>query len=335
MEKRDNTIQIMRSLAIIMVVMQHAIGRVASSNADLKIMFFLNHIDVAVFFIISGYLFESKIEKYRKQNFLEYVKTKFRALMVPYLFWSFVLFVGVKIVSAINADVLTKVGLTAWTMKQAVINIVTFKEHYVQHLWFIYILFIYFVIHWFFKKSLSDVKIILLIMIVMVLIDGYNYSFIVEKFLLHFVNFCIGRLVVRYNLLAHCKHKGMFFFALTVLLACFGMEYYIENSITYTYLGNILYSSSGVMVVYYISKFINYKNEKISELFSFIGNHSFAIYLIHNPYITMILPLLLKNFISNKVLVVLITTLTGVVCPIIFENIINRNSRIRNILFGR
>ena len=60
MEERKTynaTIQLMRGLAVIMVVLQHSISRIAELDLEFKIMYFLNHIDVAVFFVISGYLF--------------------------------------------------------------------------------------------------------------------------------------------------------------------------------------------------------------------------------------------------------------------------------------
>lgn len=71
MEERKTynaTIQLMRGLAVIMVVLQHSISRKAELDLEFKIMYFLNYIDVAVFFVISGYLFKIKKEKYYQEK---------------------------------------------------------------------------------------------------------------------------------------------------------------------------------------------------------------------------------------------------------------------------
>ena len=66
-KKQSDIIQLMRGVAVIMVVLQHSIARIATSNWQFKIIYFLNHIDVAIFFVISGYLFEFKKESITKK----------------------------------------------------------------------------------------------------------------------------------------------------------------------------------------------------------------------------------------------------------------------------
>lgn len=104
MEERktyNTTIQLMRGLAVIMVVLQHSISRIAEIDIEFKIMYFLNHIDVAVFFVIAGYLFEIKKEKYYQESKMSYIKWKAKTLLLPYLFWSLILAVGIKVASMV------------------------------------------------------------------------------------------------------------------------------------------------------------------------------------------------------------------------------------------
>ena len=325
----------MRGIAIAMVVMQHAIGRVAQTNFDFKFMFMLNHIDVPLFLLIAGYLFESKKEKYYKICFKNYVADKVKKLILPYLFWSFILVFGVQMVFLWKMDLLHKLGMEVWTLDQAIINILTFKDSYVQHLWFVYIIFVYFVIHYLLRDLLVDVRLLFLIIMVTMFIDLNNVPFIYEKFILHFMDFCIGRCIYCYSF-NKIKYKGIcFVISIVALCICFISEYYIENSFTYLYLGYLIYALSGAIIIYTISTYISQTDGYCCSILSIIGDYSFEIYLMHNPYITLLVPLMLKIFISNKLVIVLITLGLGIVVPIIIKKYIIKNKILCLILFGR
>ena len=120
-KKYNTTIQLMRGLAVIMVVLQHSISRIAEIDFEFKIMYFLNHIDVAVFFVIAGYLFEIKKEKYYQESKMSYIKGKAKALLLPYLFWSLILAVGIKVASMFMTNLPSITGIKPWSWKDIVI----------------------------------------------------------------------------------------------------------------------------------------------------------------------------------------------------------------------
>ena len=85
--KKNVTIQYMRAIAILMVVFQHAIVAVNSSEKSQSIAAVLYSVDVYVFFAISGYLFQTNKQKYQKKGFFRFAKDKGKSLLVPYLVW--------------------------------------------------------------------------------------------------------------------------------------------------------------------------------------------------------------------------------------------------------
>ena len=175
-KKQSDIIQLMRGVAVIMVVLQHSIARIATSNWQFKIIYFLNHIDVAIFFVISGYLFEFKKEKYYQESKMVYIKNKIKALLFPYLFWSLILAVGIKIANIFMPNLQNIIGIKAWTWKDIIINTLFFKDYNVQHLWFIYVLFFFFLLNRLFKDSLINGKVFVFIMPDLIRISPPCYS---------------------------------------------------------------------------------------------------------------------------------------------------------------
>lgn len=336
-KKYNTTIQLMRGLAVIMVVLQHSISRIAEIDFEFKIMYFLNHIDVAVFFVIAGYLFEIKKEKYYQESKMSYIKGKAKALLLPYLFWSLILAVAIKVASMFMTNLPSITGIKPWSWKDIVINTVLFKDYNVQHLWFIYILFFFFVFNRLFKDALIDGKVFWAVVLGSIILNHIGLNYILDKFVLHFAVFLIGRIVAKYNLLTHFKKWHMKIVAPCILVLCFFSELFMWNSFTYTYLGNTIYALSGVYCIYMIAEFLSSVCNGTKTRFGLrkIGDYSFEIYLMHNPYISMLVPIILRKVIPNTVVIVLITTVLGIIVPYYFAKIMFHYSNVTSVLFGR
>lgn len=340
MEERKTynaTIQLMRGLAVIMVILQHSISRIAELDLEFKIMWFLDHIDVAVFFVISGYLFEIKKEKYYQESAISYIKEKAKALLLPYLFWSLILAIGIKVASMVMTKLPNIIGVDPWSWKDIVINTVLFKDYNVQHLWFIYILFFFFLFNRLFKDVLINGKVFVIIILESIILNHIGLNYILDKFVLHFAVFLIGRIVANYNLLQQLRTWHISIAAPCILVFCFFSEKFIRNSFTYTYLGNTLYALSGVYCIYMIAEFLSSvcNGTKIEFGLRKIGDYSFEIYLMHNPYVSILVPIILKKMISNTLVIVLITTVLGIIVPYYFAKIMFHYSNATSILFGR
>lgn len=336
-KKQSDIIQLMRGVAVIMVVLQHSIARIAATNWQFKIIYFLNHIDVAIFFVISGYLFEFKKEKYYQESKMVYIKNKIKALLFPYLFWSLILAVGIKIANIFMPNLQNIIGIKAWTWKDIIINTLFFKDYNVQHLWFIYVLFFFFLLNRLFRDSLINGKVFVFIILVSIIFNHIKLNYILDKFVLHFANFLVGRLIVKHNLLNFFSNKRVNKLIPCVLITCVVSEIMVKTSFTYTYLGNSLYALSGVYCVYIFAKFLasDRNNLKIEQILQKIGDYSFEIYLMHNPYISILVPLVLKKLIPSPAIIVIITTILGIIIPCYIANVLFYYSNITVVMFGK
>ena len=90
-EKADEraVIQILRGIAIVLVVIHHVMKCFSLSNELNTLLTIINTVHVVVFFVISGWLFEKKKCKYRKNGIFLFLKKKFCQLIVPYTTFSF------------------------------------------------------------------------------------------------------------------------------------------------------------------------------------------------------------------------------------------------------
>lgn len=76
--KRISFIDISRAIAIVLIVLGHTIVHSKHCFVLFKIIYSFH---VALFFIISGYLF-----KIKNESFLSFIKNKFIRLLIPYFF---------------------------------------------------------------------------------------------------------------------------------------------------------------------------------------------------------------------------------------------------------
>ena len=74
--KNRNTIQIMRGIAIIMVVLHHSLSLIETSRISDVTVHFVDMMHVNIFFVISGYLFQKSAAKYRKLGFKNFLVKK-------------------------------------------------------------------------------------------------------------------------------------------------------------------------------------------------------------------------------------------------------------------
>ena len=123
-KKKDPIITLMRSVAIILVVLQHALAY--STNPTMfSVAKVCYAIDVNVFFFISGYLFERKKSSYIGENVSGFVAKKARELLIPYLSWSLLIYFGVYFGYRIPAmeKIIGKIGFERFTVQEIFVNI--------------------------------------------------------------------------------------------------------------------------------------------------------------------------------------------------------------------
>jgi peptidoglycan/LPS O-acetylase OafA/YrhL len=325
-----------------MVLLQHALGQTANKHFDYSIIFALNHVHVIVFFVISGYIFEMQRYKLQEMTVIKFVKKKFVQLIVPYCFWSFFLALCVKFFYMFNntSAIMRMAGYEPWEWKEILYNILTFNKYYVQHLWFIYVLFLYFIINYFSGSFFSKWKgYIAGLIIIGILFEFNSFGFIVSKFFLHILNFSFGRVIYNYGYEKHITSRKLTIASIIVIVSLYLSEYFIVDSVSYSFVGQVVWGIAGTILVaqfsnYFIS--VSCEKSKLKMILSTIGDYSYDIYLIHNPYILGFAAILLKKLGLNSVLVIIIAVLLGVFIPIMLSKYSLRKSKILStIMLGK
>lgn len=147
-EERD-VIQILRALAIIMVVFHHVANAVIVPDSINTMVLIANKIHVVVFFVISGYLFEKKKDKYTKNGFINFFIMKFRQLMIPYFIFSlaFALLINIGLAVPKLNTIISAFG-KGKSITTVIVDVLLFRNVYFESLWFVYTLFVIFMINY-------------------------------------------------------------------------------------------------------------------------------------------------------------------------------------------
>lgn len=271
MEKKDDrSIQILRAFGILLVCIHHTLNNLPLSELGSVICTALSRVDVVVFFIISGYLFEKKFFQYESARFV-FLKRKTLQLVVPYLFWSLILYVAVKLIAfsaKLFSAVMNLTGFEPLTWKDIIFNILTYEGYYVQHLWYLYALFIIFVFMIYIKPKYVSVWAIIILLMISGLIDGAEeVSYIIKKIFKHLPDFMAGRLAYKYfnrNVIMINRGKEKIIICAAVFIYCitFARNNFIALPVfefvkVYNRFELALHSWSFVTLLTFASKFIS------------------------------------------------------------------------------
>ena len=325
--KNNETIQILRAFAIILVLLHHSIVNsnvsIIGTNIDNVIICF----HMPVFFLISGYLFELNLRKYIDNGKFKFINNKFKHLIIPYLFWTIILWIGVQVACVINESFINKIGYAPMSIFNLIKGIFTYEIYYTQHLWFLYVLFIMFIINILFSKA--NIKVLLIISTIIGLSTALiSYPNIINRLFKWFVFFIIGRCIVNNEEIIFNKNdiKNILIMVLFVFLSIIRVSFNVGDNI-FSKIINImimyLIGITGSYVLFLLSKAM--RNDKTKYYFKKIGNYSYEIYLIHNPYFVATSSIVLSDiFKIPAVITIILSMLLGIVFPILISNIINR-----------
>lgn len=340
MEMKNVEIQVMRGIAILMILLHHSLSQLKQTNLVIKTTFALNHVHIVVFFVIAGILFENQKNKIMNTDAFEYISSKWNRLMIPYLFWSTLLVVGIKCLFLIPAvgNIINKLGYNAWSMKTIIWNTLTMQGYYTAHLWFIYVLFLLYIVNYFGKEYLSNWRVVIVIgVLILIIYNMYSWPLLIERFLKHFLNFTFGRLIVRYKKQQYLCNRMISAISVGLILILGTMEYFIVDSFSYTYMGNLIWGLAGTQLIFTISHFLLKNYKYLSKILQKIGDYSYAIYLIHNPYIITGVFIIAKFFklMEFQGVLIVLAVMLSVLIPILIQKVVNKRPRLRSYMFGR
>lgn len=316
-EKEKKTLQIVRGLALMMVVLHHVLRANGNSRYD-DYVYLLSYIHVQTFFVISGFLYEWNNDKYRKNGIAVFVGKKTKELVLPYFAWTWLLsglIVLVKSISPVAYGILESKGYVAKSLGDLIIDPFLFRNPYYESLWFVYTLYVLFAINWLISSRYVNKYCFAILTVAASCYSFFCYEtspFIVRQIVKNFQWFYLGRLCVIYRkqLLVYLNSRKnrlaiiVVFILLSVSMIRDPVARYVDNKICRAclyYVEKTLFSICGVSVMYILAD-IFCRKTAVGSALKYIGDKSYGIYLVHNPWIVTPISLVaLKVLPSNAV----------------------------------
>jgi len=344
-KSKINTIQILRGLSIIVVLISHAIARVEDTVILKNIWQIITCFHMPAFFIISGYLFENKLEKYTANGKkVRFIALKAKHLLLPYAFWTILLWIGVQVAYLSNGigGLLTKAEFEQMSLWDLVKGLLTYNKFYTEHLWFLYVLFLFFVVNIIINKYGSNVMMLPIALFLGFLTRYIEFPHIIGRFFVWCVFFFFGRFICNNNSVSSLIRKIKKPIAFSIVTIAF-----IMFSVLRIVMINIDFNESIQLLVKYIIGFLGVwllyglavyiENTRIlkasGSIINKIGDYSYDIYLMHNPYCVAMGAIALNDIIGiNSYITVVIATALGVIIPMIISRTIIRKSKLLSLI---
>lgn len=342
MKERIKFIDISRAFAIIFIVLGHTIVHSEHCRILYKFIYSFN---VVLFFIISGYVFKIKSEKFEV-----FLKNKFTRIMIPYFAWETMFLIPYFLFGNNVDNTLGNNG--SFSIKQIILNILigngnnsALKQN--TSLWFLPALFTMEIVFYFIIKKiqkLNNKQIDIMTLVILFLIGmissylKYNLIWGLKTVLNIGVFFYIGYLLKKYNMFKENYFLTKnYVIVIMVLLGLCGFYFNgIVGCIDYVYGNYYLMFLSGLFISLIIIN-ISYKI-KNSNILEYIGRNTMGILIFHKLIVIIFQGKLGKisqiltnsNFILEVTISILVTVISIMVSLFINEII----RKISPILIG-
>ena len=341
MKKRNELLDIMRGIGIILVVFGHAIVPEIRNNSGVykNIYEYIYLFHMPLFFFISGYVFEINKNKYNSKK--KFLIRKAKLLIIPYLFFSLMSYAVILTCLNLNniKDILINNGYKVYGIKRTIIQILLCYNNIDKHIWYIYVLFFVFCINIFCKEKgyfCCIMSIGIWIFIQVFHINEYIPATL-EQLLKGLMFFTIGRqsngILEKYinNRLINICNLLTFLFECVYIVNC---SEYISHFISV--LLRIIVALQGIVLICAISKIIS-RNKYISNIIKKLNTYTYEIYLLHQPFIVSgISGLMLKYLNLCYFLNIIIVFVIGIILPILIAKLlILSNNKVLLALIGK
>lgn len=333
MQKRKtfDYLNIAKGIGILLVVFGHAISVIPNDMKDdiaiLRLLVYLIH--MPLFFIVSGLLFELNLPKYKKQAKMTFVKRKFQLFMIPYFSFSICLFLFMLfcVRFGFGVNVVERMSDCELTVKGFLQALFLYIRPIDEHLWFSYIMFMVLCINIFWVDV--DIRKLLPILYCLYVVTFFiNEPELVWKTSRYMLLFVTGRLLYqKWESIENCSLRVYLF----ICILSTGL-YIVTKNNELAVCGIIkpLAEITSTIVVLKLSKKI--ERFIVGNILFEIGQESYAIYLIHQPYIVPILMIFMMGLGTEVILAVALVTIIGVVVPIFIKRAILSRNRVLNML---
>ena len=286
-KQRVAWISILQAIAIIAVMIGH-VDVAGDMNPDYPVACWLDGLQafqMPVFFFISGFLYVRS--SLFKKNYMELVKSKWKRLIVPFLFMSFVMW-GFKL--CLNQSMLEHPVSLSWSYFMNVLFAPW--DGPIRHLWFVESLLLYFLLTPLYKWTLNSKYSVLGGVMVGIFITFLPSILAVpnpevltyRKACAHFVYFYLGMVVMKFDLVKYVQN----YWALVLSPIIYYTLSAVPSILPYQ---SLWIHFVGIPYILSLSWFLS---ERWPNLLSNVGKYSYQIYLLH------MLPIMVWKFIFKR-----------------------------------
>lgn len=329
--EQSNIIKISKGLSIALVVIGHTMIPIIREANEIVFnvwtTIYLFH--MPVFFVSSGILYELNRNRY-EQNPIGFIKRKFHLLIVPYFSLSIIIYIILMALMLLpNVSELIKRYVHELNgVYEIAIEILTYQNHVAQHLWFVLVLFLIFLINILFRKINGKILcwslIILPIFALPILKRIIWLPDIPDYFLFELPFFMLGRIIgqdnkiKRYVLRLNCT--PILFLIMTAVYIVFRYE---MESINLPLRSVFLFTTRclGVFSVFSISSCL-VNTCSIKNALLYLEKKSYAIYLLHQPFIVSGGAGVLCYIGVSSSAVIILISLLGIVIPLAIDKLL-------------
>jgi fucose 4-O-acetylase-like acetyltransferase len=328
--KKENIqfVSVAKGIGILSVVLLHTISpEMRDNNMIASGLFkFIHSFCLPLFFVISGYLFELNINKYVENGFLKFTLVKFKLLIIPYLSYSAISYLGINIALRIPAfsGILSRGGYEKVSIPEAIFQIVTCTDHIDKHLWFIYIMFFIFIISYLFRNITKNPYFLLTISLLYIILKFNDRN----SDLLYLACFNIAR---HSHIINYMLQKKIFILTAILSLIFLLIITLLDGMAIRTALEIPIAVVSILTIITASKKLVN---TRICNMLLMFGKSSYEIYMIHQPFIVSgTIGILMATSNLKNPLIGAIAFILGVSLPLAISKFILNRWRILRILF--
>ena len=293
-----------RGIGMVLVVLGHAISDTAMDNPLFsRLFYFLYSFHMPLFFFISGYCGSKAIKCDTISDKCEYIQLRFSRLMIPYFFIG-VCYIPLK-------AVLAKFSSTPVQLNDVLFEMLKGNNPNYQ-LWTLYVLFFIALIVCVLANQKNNEILMMTILGILQILSVKSSSGIVKNILFELPFFYAGILCKKHNWLAGKRNKGvgMTAFALLVIINCLVVvsgEHYLKIATGYC----------GIVASCFVAMQIT---KTVRNPFVTIGKYGMDIYILANAVQVAVRIVFLKALGINGIVCCVLSTVLGVLVPIIISN---------------
>jgi fucose 4-O-acetylase-like acetyltransferase len=293
-----------KGIGIILVVFAHTlVPSLRDSHMSVKFLWiFIYNFHMPLFLFLSGLLFEMGLKKYSNKR--KFILGKARLLILPYI--TFSLFAYIFINAALHVDALANVlksgEYSAVGIKDAFLQIITYKDHIDKHLWFVFSLFAVFLVNIILPKLMKS-KPILLVLLALYVSEHFMPDLGILNYIANNLFFFSLARVMFSDINTEQEPNGqkqpfsfrptsfefLSLFAVFIAANCVYSYFYVTQMPQGVIINSVLQllrcvsSVAGLLTVCSFSAFLS--DTKISKPLKAVGLYSYDIYLMHAPFL--------------------------------------------------